>query len=71
MTKKQRTMLERLAEGQRMLPAQILDVPSARKLLQCGYATLEDDRTVKDRSRGGAPAQVLVITDDGRAALKA
>jgi hypothetical protein len=70
MTKKQRTLLARLGEGRRLLPAQIDDVASARKLIQFGYATLEDDRHVKDWSRGGAPAQVLVITDDGRAALK-
>lgn len=69
MTKKQRTLLEKLGSGKRMLPAQIQDVASAKKLLQLGYATMEDDGHVKDWSRGGAPAQVLVITEDGRTAL--
>ncbi len=70
MTKKQLALLERLAAGRRMLPAQIDDVPSARHLIRFGFAELVDDSAVKDWSRGGAPAQVLVITDDGRDALK-
>ena len=69
MTKKQRTLLERLAAGRRMLPAQIDDASSARKLIQFGYAEMVDDAGVKDWSRGGAPAKVLVITEDGRGAL--
>ncbi len=70
MTKKQLALLERLAPGRRLLPAQIDDVPSARKLLQLGYAELVDDKSVRDWSRPGGPlAKVLVITDDGRAAL--
>lgn len=71
MTGKQLALLKRLAAGERMLSAQIPDVAAARKLIGLGYATLEDDRSVKDWSRGGAPAHVLVITDDGRAVAKA
>jgi hypothetical protein len=68
-TDKQKKLLTRLAEGRRLLPAQISDVASAQALINLGYAALEDDRAVKDRAQGGRPVQVLVITDEGRSAL--
>ena len=67
MTSKQKKLLERLSEGRRLLPAQIADVGAAKKLIQMGYAALEDDPNVKQR---GEPVQVLVITDGGTKALQ-